>query len=249
MSGEPTQRCRSTLAHFQVGAGPPGPIPATNCRVPLDHPALVEDTTCCVRSAKRRSKTDGAPSKVAALSGSAQPSLASVLQTQAFSPSAWNGGPAPTLPQWAGPSAGHRMLGNLPWSGRPTAQPVVMPYQQAVAALTSCQGGAAGGTAAGMGLQTAQQSAPQGGCKGLAALPSLPGPGTAGLTGGKQGGVYQPGLAGIIGSNLAVIQPGCHGFRGFLCKRCAQRATASLNAQSAMPRYCGSRAQVLMIKG
>ena len=38
MGGEPTQRCRSTLAPFRVGAGPPGPVPATNCRVPRDHP-------------------------------------------------------------------------------------------------------------------------------------------------------------------------------------------------------------------
>ena len=38
MGGEPTQRCRSTLAPFRVGAGPPGPIPAANCRVPQDHP-------------------------------------------------------------------------------------------------------------------------------------------------------------------------------------------------------------------
>ena len=42
MGGEPTPAvtplCRSTLAPFLVGAGPPGPIPATNCRVCWDHP-------------------------------------------------------------------------------------------------------------------------------------------------------------------------------------------------------------------
>ena len=30
------QRCSITLAPFQVGADPPGPDPATKCRVPLD---------------------------------------------------------------------------------------------------------------------------------------------------------------------------------------------------------------------
>ena len=64
-----------------------------------------------------------------------------------------------------------------------------------------------------------------GGGKGMAALPIPPGSGTAGLsrrlTGVKQGVVYQPGSADVIGSNLAVIQPGRQGFRGFLCKRCA----------------------------
>ena len=60
--------------------------------------------------------------------------------------------------------------------GPPTAQPVVMPYQQEVAALSSGQGGAAGGTAAGMCFQTAQQSAPLDGGKGMTAVPSPPGP-------------------------------------------------------------------------
>ena len=38
VSGDPTPRCRSTLVPFRVGAGPPGPDPATKCRVPRDHP-------------------------------------------------------------------------------------------------------------------------------------------------------------------------------------------------------------------
>ena len=38
MGGEPTQQCRSTLAPFQVGAGPPGPYPATNGLLPRDDP-------------------------------------------------------------------------------------------------------------------------------------------------------------------------------------------------------------------
>ena len=72
-----------------------------------------------------------------------------------------------------------------------------------------------------MGLQTAQQSAQVDGGKRMAALPIPPGTGTAGLTGVKQGVVYQPGSADVLGSNLAVIQPGRHVSRGFLCKRCA----------------------------
>ena len=72
--------------------------------------ALVEETICGAQSAKR-SKTDCAPSKVASavLSGSAQPSSTSVVQKPAITPSAWYGGPAPTLPPWAGPSAGYGM--------------------------------------------------------------------------------------------------------------------------------------------
>ena len=110
------------------------------------------------------------------------------------------------------------MLGNPPWGRPPTAQPVVVPYQQAVAPL-SRRG--IRRTSGGNGLADRQRSAQLGGGKGMAALPIPPVSGTVGLTGVKQGVVYQPGSADVIGSNLAVIQPGCQGFRGFLCKRCA----------------------------
>ena len=183
-----------------------------------DVDALVEETICGAQSAKR-SKTDGAASKVSVSSVSAQPSSVQIAPTQAYPP-AWYGGSVPILPPWAGPPVGYGMPGNPLWGGPPTAQQVVVPYQQAGAPPPSGQGGASG-PATGMGSQTAPQLAQLSGSKGAAALLGPPGSGTAGLTGVKQALVCQPGSADVIGSNLAVIQPGRYGIRGFLCKRCA----------------------------
>ena len=47
VGGNPTPRCRSTLAHFRMGAGPPGPDPATKCRVTRDHPPCRSSRSRC----------------------------------------------------------------------------------------------------------------------------------------------------------------------------------------------------------
>ena len=90
-----------------------------------DVDALVEETICGAQSAKQ-SKTDGAASKVAVSSGSAQPSSAQVVQTQAFSPSAWYRGPAPALPPWAGPPAGYGILA-VEWASHSAANSPALP--------------------------------------------------------------------------------------------------------------------------